>query len=211
MEQSNQNPNTNIRFQPEYESKIIERNIQEQIDMLKKQLPKKPKKPKKFPVAISEEEFDKLLKATKHKHHKLSFLLGFASGLRISEVLHLEPRHILLQDKLILIEQGKGKKDRPVPLPKGFQESYIKILPINCGKRALEKAFKSVAKKAGLLIMKPKLHFHSLRHGFATNAVSKGVPIHHIRTLMGHSNISTTNIYLEMNPKDALKSYEELF
>jgi integrase/recombinase XerD len=62
-----------------------------------------------------------------------------------------------------------------------------------------------------LLEVKPTLHFHSLRHGFASNAVSKGIPIHHVRTLMGHSNISTTNVYLEMNPKEALKSYEELF
>ena len=185
--------------------------IEKQIEELKKQLPKKPRKAKKLPVAISEEEFDKLLKVTKHKHHKLAFLLGYASGLRISEILHLEPRHIVFQDKLILVEQGKGRKDRPVPLPKGFQEGYTKLLPINCGKRALEKAFKSAARRAGLLEIKPKLHFHSLRHGFATNAVSKGVPIHHIRTLMGHSNISTTNVYLEMNPKEALKSYEDLF
>lgn len=197
MEQLNQDQNT--------------KNIQEQIEALKKQLPKQPRKPKKLPVAISAEEFERLIKATKHKHHKLAFLLGFASGLRISEILHLESRHIVFQDKLILVEQGKGKKDRAVPMPKGFQEGYTKLLPIDCGKRALEKAFKSAAKRAGLLEIKPKLHFHSLRHGFATNSVSKGVPIHHIRTLMGHSNISTTNVYLEMNPKDALKSYEELF
>ena len=40
---------------------------------------------------------------------------------------------------------------------------------------------------------------------------NQGVPIHHIKTLMGHSNISTTNVYLESNPKKALESYEELF
>lgn len=185
--------------------------IQEQIEALKKQLPKKERKPKKFPVAISEEEFIKLMKYTKKKHHKLAFLLGFASGLRISEIIHLEPRHISLQEKLITIEQGKGHKDRTVPLPKGFQENYLKLLPINCGNRALELAFRRCCLKAGLLENKPKLHFHSLRHGFATTAISKGVPIHHIRTLLGHSNISTTNVYLEMNPKEALKSYEDLF
>lgn len=185
--------------------------IQKQIEDLKKQLPKKPRKAKKLPVAISADEFIILLRATKHKHHKLAFVLGYASGLRISEILHLEPRHLNFQERSILVEQGKGKKDRTVPMPKGFQEQYARLLPISCGKRALEKAFKSSARKTGLLKIKPQLHFHSLRHGFATNSVSKGVPIHHIRTLMGHSNISTTNVYLEMNPKDALKSYEELF
>jgi len=62
-----------------------------------------------------------------------------------------------------------------------------------------------------LLEQKPDIHFHSLRHGFATRAIEQGIPIHHVRTLMGHSNISTTNIYLIANPKDALHSYEELF
>lgn len=171
----------------------------------------KKRKPKKLPVAINEEEFTKLIQNTKKKHHKMAFLLGYASGLRISEVLNLEPRDVDLKGKSILVRQGKGSKDRPVPLPKGFREEHLKQLPIKCGERALEKAFKNCCKRAGLLEIKPTLHFHSLRHGFATNSVSKGIPIHHIRTLMGHSNISTTNVYLEMNPKEALKSYEELF
>lgn len=169
------------------------------------------KKPKKLPVALSEEEFVKLIKNTKKEHHKVAFLLGFGGGLRISEVLKLEPRHIIWTNRSILIEQGKGSKDRTVPLPKGFKESHLKLLPIKCGERALEKAFKAACNRAKLLETKPSLHFHSLRHGFATNAVSKGIPIHHVRTLMGHSNISTTNVYLEMNPKEALKSYEDLF
>lgn len=169
------------------------------------------RKSKKLPVALSEEEFALIIKNTRKKHHKLAFLLGFGSGLRISEILKLEIRHIDMKNKSILIEQGKGGKDRTVPLPKGFKEEHLKILPISCGERALEKSFKAACKRAGLLEIKPSLHFHSLRHGFASNAVSKGIPIHHIRTLMGHSNISTTNVYLEMNPKEAIKSYEELF
>lgn len=171
----------------------------------------KKRKAKKLPVAISEEEFTILIKHTRKEHHKIAFLLGFGSGLRISEVLKLESRHINFDAGTILIEQGKGNKDRIVPLAKGFRLVHLKHLPIKCGERALEKAFKSCAKKAGLLETKPTLHFHSLRHGFATNCVANGIPIHHIRTMMGHSNISTTNVYLEMNPKEALKSYRELF
>lgn len=171
----------------------------------------KTRKPKKLPVALSENEFTQLIKATKKRHHKLAYLLGFGAGLRISEVTKLEPRHVDLKERYILIEQGKGSRDRTVPLPKGFKEEYLKLLPLKCGIRALQKSFMRSCKSAGLLENKPKLHFHSLRHGFATNAVSNGMPIHHIRTLMGHSNISTTNVYLEANPKEALKSYQELF
>lgn len=166
---------------------------------------------KRLPVALNDEEFTELLKHTQQKHHKLAFLLGYGSGLRISEVLHLLPRHIHIRERIISVEQGKGSKDRTVPLPKGFREEYQNLLPIKCGERALEKAFKAAARRSGWLEKKPGLHFHSLRHGFASNAVSKGIPIHHVRTLMGHSNISTTNVYLEMNPKEALRSYEDLF
>lgn len=172
---------------------------------------KKKRKPKKLPVAISYEEFVTLLNHTKKKHHKLSFLLAFESGLRISEVLKLEVRDIDLKEKKIFIRMGKGGKDRVVGIPKHFREEYLKLIPIKCGGRALELAFKSSADRAGLLKVKPTLHFHSLRHGFGSHLANKGVPIHHIRTLMGHSNISTTNVYLELNPTQALKSVEELF
>lgn len=178
--------------------------------------PTKQRKAKKLPVALNEEEFTLLVKNTKKDHHKLAFLLGYGSGLRVSEVVSLKPENINLKEGSILVVQGKGGKDRMVPLPKGFKESHLKLLPLNfnnpkSGARSLQIVFKAVAKRAGLLEKKPTLHFHSLRHGFATNAVTKGIPIHHIRTLMGHSNISTTNVYLEANPKDAIKSYEELF
>lgn len=185
--------------------------IEQQIADLKKQLPKKVRKPKKLPVSISEEEFVKLIKSTDKEHHKVAFLLGYGSGMRVSEIVNLKPEQVNIKERHIFISQGKGSKDRIVPLAKGFKEVHLKMLPLDIGIRALEKAFKSSAKKAGLLETKPTLHFHSLRHGFASQAVAEGMPIHHVRTLMGHSNISTTNVYLEANPKDALKSYEELF
>lgn len=166
---------------------------------------------KKLPVAIDEEEFGKLIKSTKKEEHKLAFLLGFGSGMRVSEIIKLQKADINLRDKKIFIHQGKGKKDRIVPVPKGFKEKHLGMIPFGIGVRALEKAFKVAAKDSGLLTTKPDAHFHSLRHGFASQAVKNGIPIHFVRTLMGHSNISTTNVYLELNPTEALKSYEELF
>ena len=163
---------------------------------------------KKLPVAINEDEFTLLLKHTKKKHHKVAFLLGFGAGMRISEVAALQKEEIDFNEKKILIKQGKGAKDRIVPLPKGFKTEHLKYIPVGIGTRALLKAFTGAVKRAGL---KPELHFHSLRHGFATQLVKNGMPIHHIRTLMGHSNIQTTNVYLESNPKEALKKYEEVF
>lgn len=166
---------------------------------------------KKLPVAINDDEFSKLLKVVKYKKHKFAFLLGYRSGLRVSEVVKLEPRNIRIKEKNILIEQGKGSKDRIVPCPKELKESHLMFFPLGMGARSLQISFRRSCKKAKLLEIKPQLHFHSLRHGFATNCVNSGMPIHHVRTLLGHSNISTTNVYLEANPKEALKSWENLF
>jgi integrase len=193
-----------------FENKLITEEVFKN-ELLKLETAPKIKKQRKLPVVISPEEFAELIKHTKHSNHKIAFLLGFGAGLRVSEIVTLEPRHIFFKLKKIFIEQGKGGKDRNVPLPKGFREEHIKLFPLGIGVRALEKAFKSAAKRAKLLKIKPTLHFHSLRHGFATNCLNNGMPIHHVRTLMGHSNISTTNIYLEANPTGALASYEELF
>lgn len=166
---------------------------------------------KKLPVAIDEDEFYDLIKNTKSEKHKIAFLLGWGSGCRVSEVVKLEPRDIDFKERKILIRQGKGSKDRIVPLPGALKPKHLELIPIGIGSRALQIAFKKSLQASGLNKTKPDAHFHSLRHGFATQSVKKGIPIHHIRTLMGHTNISTTNVYLESNPKDALKSYEELF
>jgi integrase/recombinase XerD len=165
----------------------------------------------KLPSAINEDEFVKLIKNTKEDKYRVIFLLGFGAGLRVSEIEKLEKRDINLKEKRIFIRQGKGKKDRVVPLPKGFKQKYLDYIPFSVGVRAMQKTFKKCADKSGILLEKPDLHFHSLRHGFGSTLANKGVPIHHIRTLMGHSNISTTNVYLELNPTEALKSYENLF
>jgi integrase/recombinase XerD len=165
----------------------------------------------KLPISINEEEFTALIKNTLKAHQRLAFLLGFGSGLRVSEIIHLEPRDIDLKQRTILVRQGKGSKDRIVPLPKAFKEAMLTLLPIKYTPRSLEIAFKTASKKAGLLESKPGLHFHSLRHGFATHGLQSGIPLNQIQLLLGHSNIATTSIYLKAHPKDALKSYEDYF
>jgi len=166
---------------------------------------------RKLPVPLNTTEFLRLLRVTKQEKYKVAFKLAFGSGLRISEVVHLEKRDFDMKNKTILVRQGKGKKDRVVPIPKGFRDYYINLIPIGVGVRSLQYAFISSAQKSGLLEIKPSASFHSLRHGFGTRLAGEGVPIHHVRTLMGHSNISTTNVYLEANPKEAIKWYEDKF
>lgn len=182
----------------------------------------------KLPIWITQEEFVKLIKHTKRLDHKIGFLLGFGSGLRLSEIVGLEEKGIeiippLIKEKINLNDKsirvlGKGQKERIVPLPKGFKTNMIPLLPLNkkyknisSARRGFQRAFKIAAEKAGLLETNPKLHLHSLRHGFGSRLADQNVPLTHIQVLMGHSKVSTTSIYLHANPKDALKSYEELF
>jgi len=162
---------------------------------------------KKLPKAVRSEEFPLILKATKQNDEcKLAFLLAYGSGLRLAEVKSLQPENI--QENTISVWSGKGGKDRVVPKPKGWKDWMTKQLPIKKSTRSLQRNFRASCKKAKL---NPLYTFHSLRHGFATRLIESGVPISHVQTLMGHSDISTTGIYLKARPMDALKSYEELF
>jgi integrase/recombinase XerD len=193
--------------------------------------PKKESKKKKLPISITPMEYESLIQNTNKEKFKVSFIFGYAAGLRLSEIVGgvredgsimkpLTEDKIDFDNKLIRIIDAKGGKDRIVPIPKGFKKQYLKHLPlvkecsqanIRNARRNIERAFKRAAKKAGLLKHKPDLHFHSLRHGFGTRLANQGVPVHQIRTLMGHSNISTTNIYLEASPKEAIDNYEKRF
>lgn len=161
---------------------------------------------KKLPKAIKPEEFNKLIKNTKDKTAKVAFLLAYTCGLRLSEVVNLKPENI--KENYIEVLSGKGGKDRQVPKPKHWKKEYEKYLPIKKTGRALQKNFRVSCTKSKL----PEHYtFHSLRHGFATRAIEQGIPLNHLQTLLGHSDISTTGIYLKARPMDALKSYEELW
>lgn len=157
---------------------------------------------------LTPEEFKKLILAVppKDKTARISFLLGYGSGLRVSEVLKLGRDDI--KENYLSIWDSKGGKDRTVPKPKGWKEWMTSNIPLDCSDRTLQRKFKKYAKKA-------ELHehyvFHSLRHGFGTRMVEAGVPLNQVQLLMGHSSISVTNVYTKARPMDAIKSYEDLF
>jgi len=163
---------------------------------------------KKLVKGLTPEEFKKLISVIPKKDTlaKTSFLLGYAAGLRISEVVNLKRDDI--KEKYISVWDSKGGKDRTVPKPKGWKEYMGVLIPIKKSSRTLQRKFKKYAKLAGL----PEHYvFHSLRHGFGTRMIESGVPLNQLSLLMGHSSISVTNVYTKARPVDALKSYEDLF
>jgi integrase/recombinase XerD len=139
--------------------------------------------------------------------------MAWGAGLRLSEVLSLEEHDFNFETKQLKVRQGKGKKDRIVPIPKGMKKEYLHYFPLSkeLGDRALQKAFKRACEKSGLTKKKPTVHFHSLRHGFATQCLRKGISLRAIQKMLGHSDLSTTGIYLDLCPEEILNEYQEKF
>ncbi len=178
-----------------------------------KEKPKaKKKRSSKTPVAITIEEYVEILKQTTGLHHRMGIMLAFESGLRISECIALRPENINLKERTIQVRGGKGDKDRVTILPESWDDKvHRQFLPIPCSKRALQKEFELACERSGLYKKKPDVHFHSLRHGFATFCYEQAVPLEHIQILLGHSDISTTMVYVRVSPYKAIKSARGAF
>lgn len=173
----------------------------------------KPRRAKKLPSFVSAEDLLALLKVSKHKHHKFAYMMGWYSGLRISEILNAEPRDIDMENGTVFVRQGKNSKDRVTRLCPFFRKEMFELMPLKklLKARALQKAFKKDCEVAGILAKKPTIHFHSLRHGFCTHAIEKGIDITRVQILAGHSNVATTSIYTHLNPRVALDDFKEKF
>ncbi len=165
-------------------------------------------KSRRLPKSVRPEEFKLLINKIPKKDllARISFLLAYGSGMRISEVLRCSSPHF--RDKSIFIPESKYGVERVVPIPKGWKKDFVSSLPLDTTARTLQRKFKKYAAQAKLNEL---YTFHSLRHGFATRLVENGAPINQIQLMMGHSDISTTGIYTKANPIDAIKSYEDLF
>ena len=169
------------------------------------------RKPKPLPIEVTSDEYLQILDKTEFMHHKVAFMLAFESGLRISEVVNLQKNDFDLRNKQIRINMGKNSKDRIVNIPLSWQPQHINYIPIKCQQRALQKAFINSCEKTGLKAKKPKIHFHSLRHGYATESLRSGVDLYTISKLLGHEDISTTTIYAHLCPEDAIRELVSKF
>ncbi len=168
-------------------------------------------KAKPLPIEINQDEYVELLKVTKHMHHKVAFMFGFESGLRISEITGLKKEDIDEGNQQVRVNMGKNSKDRIVNLPLSWKPHHIKYIPMPCKQRALQKALIQSAEITGLKAKKPKVHFHSLRHGYATESIRSGVGIATVSGLLGHEDISTTSIYINLCPAERIAELRSKF
>jgi integrase/recombinase XerD len=171
------------------------------------------KRPKKLPLVLSVKEVGKLLAAVRILKQRTILETIYATGLRISEALHLRVRDIDSQRMVLRIEEGKGRKDRYVPISPtllGKLRAYWKeyqpqewLFPGRSTKTPLSDT--SVRKSLFLAVTKARIRKrvgpHTLRHSFATHLLEAGVDLRTIQLLLGHSSLKTTAVYLHIATK----------
>jgi site-specific recombinase XerD len=172
-----------------------------------------PKIPKNNPLFILETELDALLNLEKDELLKSIYLFAFNTGLRLGEIMNLKWNAVDFSDKIICVQNTidfttKGKQERKIPMNDNVFNLLVKRLPkvveikndsfvfsyndIQLNADFISKRFKKIIRISKL---SQDLHFHDLRHSFASNLVKKGVSIFVIKELLGHQDVKTTQIY----------------
>lgn len=165
------------------------------------------RKPKKKPVILSKEEVGALIKGISNLKHRVLVMLIYSAGLRASEAVNMRASAIDSERMMIRVEEGKGMKDRYIPLspillqwlriywktvqPTGYLfPGRAPDSPIR--REGLCKVMKCARRAAG--ISKP-VNLRMLRHSFATHLLESGTNIRIIQALLGHRSLNTTSIY----------------
>lgn len=166
---------------------------------------------KKMPTTLPFNVFAKIVNEEKHLKRKCWLLLAFFSGLRVNEVTTIKVEDINAKEHKLKV-LGKGNKERYTILP----DIVIKALTAYCIKNNIKAGyiFKGSKEKTtinsksiinyftdikDLYNLNDNISFHSLRHSFATNYLKNGGNLLQLQSMLGHSNINTTTIYLHLS------------
>jgi integrase/recombinase XerD len=177
-----------------------------------------PKTPKKLPVVLSPEEVARLIEAAPNRMYRMILIVLYATGMRRTEASRLQVRDIDSQRMVIHIRQGKGSRDRDVPLTPKLLEALrdywrwkrpqVWLFPSRSrpgGVRGVERPISNkivwnachlAATRAGL---EKRIGPHTLRHSFATHLMEAGTDLRTIQLLMGHADLKHTTVYLHLS------------
>src|SRR5216684_8399624 len=174
------------------------------------------REPQKVPLVMSPDETKRLLAVAQNLKVRMLLSLGYGCGLRAGEVVRLKVKHIDSAQKIIRVEQSKGRKDRNVMLSpetldllrqwwKTRRRGFDSTTPVEerwlfpgqrPGKpmttRQLNRLFHEAADAAGI---RKGVTLHALRHSFATHLLERGTDIRIIQALLGHDKLDTTARY----------------
>lgn len=166
---------------------------------------------KKLPIMLPKDQFLKIINEEKHLKHKCWLILGFCSSLRVSEVACIKVEDIYTSSNKLKV-LGKGNKERFTILP----DISIKLLRSYCMKNNIKSGyiFKGINNKPvinnksiinyfsvikDVYNLNDNISFHSLRHSFATYYLASGGSLLTLQSMLGHSSLKTTTIYLHLS------------
>jgi len=182
------------------------------------------RKPQKLPKVLSREQVQQLLGRISTRYptglrNRVALELMYRAGLRVSEVCNLSPTDVDLEQGFITVQQGKGGKDRVVPIDPQLAEwcrlwiekrqpsEYFLCTHkgTKLSDRYLRQVCERLSRKAEVYLndnrqQKP-VHPHTLRHCFGTELVEEGFTLPEVQQLMGHASIQTTTIYTHVRPE----------
>ena len=175
------------------------------LDMIER-----PHTTRKLPSVLSQEEIRKMLDALRNSKHKLILSLIYSTGMRVSEATALTLKDIDYERNIISIKDGKGMKDRIVPLAERLihdLEEYIKsyqpqnylfegINGAQYSPRSIQRIVKNALSKGKI---RKQASVHTLRHSYATHLLENGVDLRLIQELLGHKSSRTTEIYTHVS------------
>jgi integrase/recombinase XerD len=158
---------------------------------------------------LTQAESDALGTACASGEEKLIVWTLLDTGLRVEELSGLSKDNIEWQGHRLKVT-GKGRKIRTVPMSariRDLLESHIGVHDrLGIGKRTIQRIVKRVANRA---MIRRKVSPHVLRHTFAVASLQKGISLAALQQILGHSNLTTTAIYLNLSPEEALREYRE--
>lgn len=189
-----------------------------------------PKQKKALPKVLTEEEIEKLLDINLLNHfdyrNKAMLEIMYATGIRVSELINIKLFDVNLEADIIRIT-GKGSKERIVPIG-DYAKHYLKLYYLEFRNKLLIKGendylflnnhgqpmtrqgfFKIIKKIAIEANIKKDFSPHTLRHSFATHMLNHGADLRSIQELLGHSDISTTQIYTNLSFNELKDNYNE--
>jgi len=171
------------------------------------------RRPKTLPTVLSRDEVQRLLDATPPGQPRLLFRLTYAAGLRVREATHLRLRDLDFARGVLKVCQGKGRKDRLVPLPHTLRDDLVTVSRA-AGRRADDWLFpgqdrrrpqtasamqRLCARLARACGFDKRVTPHTLRHSYATHLLEAGVDLVTIQRLLGHRSLQTTARYLHVS------------
>ncbi len=173
-----------------------------------------PKIQKKIPVFIEKKELEEIMRQVKSESLRNLFEVGFNTGLRLSELISLQWSDVdLKRGEIVIGNTGefitKGKSARTIPLNAQMRSKLSTLHSVSRCKYVfpnerlrpfnddyVSRQFKYAVRDANL---SEQIHFHTLRHSFASRLVQRGISLYIVKELLGHSDISTTQIYAHLD------------